>query len=73
MADPASTAESWPCPTLPAGGPLHRSNFNKMAAWPHAVRTIGAKGLHFTISGTPGTTSRRLAARVSGIDDPDES
>jgi integrase len=26
------------------GGPLRRSNFNKMSAWPHAVR---AKGLHF--------------------------
>ena len=29
------------------GGPLRRSNFNKMAAWPHAVRAIGAAGLHF--------------------------
>jgi hypothetical protein len=29
------------------GGPLRRSNFNKMAAWPHAVRVIGAAGLHF--------------------------
>jgi integrase len=29
------------------GGPLRRSNFNKMSAWPHAVRAIGAKGLHF--------------------------
>jgi len=29
------------------GGPLRRSNFNKMSAWPHAVRTIGAEGLHF--------------------------
>jgi len=28
------------------GGPLRRSNFNKMAAWPHAVRAIGAEGLH---------------------------
>jgi integrase len=28
-------------------GPLRRSNFNKMSAWPHAVRAIGAKGLHF--------------------------
>jgi hypothetical protein len=26
---------------------LRRSNFNKMSAWPHAVRTIGAEGLHF--------------------------
>lgn len=28
------------------GGPLRRSNFNKMAAWPYAVRSIGAEGLH---------------------------
>jgi integrase len=29
------------------GGPLRRSNFNKLAAWPHTVRAIGAAGLHF--------------------------
>jgi integrase len=29
------------------GGPMRRSNFNKMSAWPHAVRAIGAEGLHF--------------------------
>jgi integrase len=29
------------------GGPLRRSNFNKMSAWPHAVRVVGAEGLHF--------------------------
>ena len=29
------------------GGPLRRSNFNKMAAWPQAIRAIGAEGLHF--------------------------
>ncbi|HYB17008.1 MAG TPA: tyrosine-type recombinase/integrase [Streptosporangiaceae bacterium] len=29
------------------GGPLRRSNFNKMSAWPHAVRAVGAEGLHF--------------------------
>src|SRR5215471_3739117 len=29
------------------GGPLRRSNFNRMAAWPHAVHEIGAAGLHF--------------------------
>lgn len=28
------------------GGPLRRSNFNKMSAWPYAVRSIGAAGLH---------------------------
>ena len=29
------------------GGPLRRSNFNKMAGWPQAVRSIGMPGLHF--------------------------
>lgn len=29
------------------GGPLRRSNFNKMSAWPHAVASIGMPGLHF--------------------------
>ncbi len=29
------------------GAPLRRNNFNKMSAWPHAVRAIGAEGLHF--------------------------
>jgi integrase len=29
------------------GGPLRRSNFNKMSVWPHAVRAVGAQGLHF--------------------------
>jgi len=29
------------------GGPLRRSNFNKMSARIHAVRAIGAEGLHF--------------------------
>jgi integrase len=28
------------------GGPLRRSNFNKMSAWPYAVRSVGAEGLH---------------------------
>jgi len=33
------------------GGPLRRSNFNKLAArphaaWPHAARSVGAEGLH---------------------------
>ncbi len=28
------------------GGPLRRSNFNKMSAWPYAVRSIGAPNLH---------------------------
>src|SRR5262249_21396633 len=29
------------------GGPMRRSNFNKMSAWPQAVRVIDAEGLHF--------------------------
>ncbi len=29
------------------GGPLRRGNFNRMPAWPYAVRSIGAEGLHF--------------------------
>jgi integrase len=29
------------------GGPLRRGNFNKMAAWPQAVASIGMPGLHF--------------------------
>jgi integrase len=29
------------------GGPLRRGNFNKMSAWPHAVKSVGAAGLHF--------------------------
>ena len=31
----------------PRGGPLRRGNFNRQASWPHAVRAIGAEGLHF--------------------------
>ena len=31
----------------PKGSPLRRNNFNKASAWPHAVRAIGAEGLHF--------------------------
>lgn len=31
----------------PSGVPLRRSNFGKMSGWPHAVRSIGAEGLHF--------------------------
>lgn len=29
------------------GGPLRRGNFNKLAAWTHAVAAVGAEGLHF--------------------------
>ena len=28
------------------GGPMRRSNFNKTSAWPHAVQSIEAEGLH---------------------------
>jgi integrase len=30
----------------PKGAPLRRSNFNKLSGWPHAVRAVGAEGLH---------------------------
>ena len=42
-------AEDAPAHGLPRakGGPLRRGNFNKMAAWPHAVESIGMTGLHF--------------------------
>ncbi len=29
------------------GGPIRRSNFNKLAGWPQAVAAIGMPGLHF--------------------------
>jgi integrase len=29
------------------GGPIRRTNFNKMSAWMHAVDSIGMPGLHF--------------------------
>jgi integrase len=38
------------------GGPLRRGNFNKMSAWPYAVRSIGAEGLHFHDLGHTGNT-----------------
>ena len=28
------------------GGPLRRGNFNKLSAWPHAARLVGANSLH---------------------------
>jgi len=28
------------------GGPIRRSNFNKLSGWPYAVRATGAEGLH---------------------------
>lgn len=29
------------------GGPLRRSNFNKLSGWPHVVEALGMPGLHF--------------------------
>jgi integrase len=48
-ADYDQTGATAPGAHLPGrqGRPLRRSNFNKMAAWPHAIRAIGAEGLHF--------------------------
>ena len=45
------------------GAPLSRSNFNKMSAWPSAVRSIGAEGLHFHDLRHTGNTF----AEVSGV------
>jgi integrase len=54
------------------GGPLRRSNFNKMSAWPHAAQAIGAKGLHFHdlrhtgnhLAAASGATLRDLMTRM---------
>ena len=54
------------------GGPLRRGNFNKMSAWPHAVKSIGAEGLHFhdlrhtgnTFAAASGAKLRDLMARM---------
>jgi integrase len=54
------------------GAPLSRSNFNKMSAWPSAVRSIGAEGLHFhdlrhtgnTFAASGGTAIKDLMARM---------
>jgi len=54
------------------GGPLRRGNFNKMSAWPYAVRSIGAEGLHFhdlrhtgnTFAASSGAGLRDLMARM---------
>ncbi|MQA96021.1 MAG: tyrosine-type recombinase/integrase [Streptosporangiales bacterium] len=56
----------------PKGTPLRRSNFNKLTAWPHAVRAIGAEGLHFhdlrhtgnVFASQSGTGLRDLMARM---------
>jgi integrase len=54
------------------GGPLRRGNFNKLSGWPHAVKAIGAEGLHFhdlrhtgnTFAAASGTGLRDLMARM---------
>ena len=54
------------------GGPLRRGNFNRMSAWPYAVRSIGAEGLHFhdlrhtgnTFAAASGAGLRYLMARM---------
>ena len=54
------------------GGPLRRGNFNRMSAWPYAVRSIGAEGLHFhdlrhtgnTFAASSGAGLRDLMARM---------
>jgi integrase len=54
------------------GGPLRRGNFNKMSAWPYAVKSIGAMGLHFhdlrhtgnTFAASSGANLRDLMARM---------
>jgi integrase len=54
------------------GGPLRRCNFNKMSAWPYALRSIGAEGLHFhdlrhtgnTFAASSGAGLRDLMARM---------
>jgi hypothetical protein len=50
----------------PKRGPLRQSNFNKLAAWPHAVLSIGGEGLHVHDLRTPGTRSLPLVALCSG-------
>ena len=54
------------------GGPLRRCNFNRMSAWPHAVKSVGAEGLHFhdlrhtgnTFAASSGAGLRDLMARM---------
>ena len=56
----------------PSGVPIRRSNFGKMSGWTHAVRSIGAEGLHFhdlrhignTFAAAGGTGIKDLMARM---------
>jgi integrase len=49
------------------GGPMRRCNFNRMSAWPYAVKSIGADGLH--LLSRPGARFRCCHRPVS----PDRS
>jgi integrase len=51
----------------PSGAPLRRNNFGKMSGWPHAVRSIGAEGVHFHDLRHTGNTF--AAAGGAGIKD----
>jgi integrase len=54
------------------GGPLRRSNFNKLTRWVDVVRTMGVPGLHFhdlrhtgnTLAADMGVSLRNLMARM---------
>jgi len=54
------------------GGPLRRGNFNKMSAWPYAVKSVDAEGLHFhdlrhtgnTFAAVSGAGLKDLMARM---------
>jgi integrase len=54
------------------GGPIRRGNFNRMSAWPQAVKAIGVDGLHFhdlrhtgnTFAASSGAGIRDLMARM---------
>jgi integrase len=54
------------------GGPLRRSNFNKVTRWVDVVRTMGVPGLHFhdlrhtgnTLAADMGVSLRNLMARM---------
>ena len=59
--------------TGPKGGPLRRSNFNKLVGWEQARATLGVPHLHLhdlrhtgntPAAGTPGTSTRDLMERM---------
>jgi Phage integrase family len=55
------------CSAGPSGAALRRSNFGKMSGWSHAVRSVGAEGLHFHDLRHTGNTF--AAAGGAGIKD----